>query len=398
VVDADGYWHGQPFPEGPTGPSGPTGPAGPGGQTGATGPVGPAGATGSTGPVGPVGTTGATGPVGPEGATGAIGPVGPAGATGSTGPVGPVGATGAVGPAGATGAPGAAGPVGATGATGPTGPTDLCGYTQTCAGAGVNLTAGGIVYQALATGGTWAIQGENNYASGGAGVFGNANHAAGGYYGTRGSSSAGVGLYGYNNNTTYYAARAYNASGSTAPGLRVDGTSYFTGAKTGYVAEVCLSDDILETGDVVVVVGYSEAVLGEIPVMKVRRAPAAHATGVVGVVDARQVLERQTEADWALLDDPTSMRSPKASVHVPDTAVSTIGQGDYLLVVTLGAYKAIKVDASYGAIKPGDLLVASPHAGYAMRASYPRAGTIIGKAMSSLDTGTGIIPVLIILQ
>lgn len=40
VVDADGYWHGQPFPAGPTGPQGPTGPTGPEGATGATGPQG----------------------------------------------------------------------------------------------------------------------------------------------------------------------------------------------------------------------------------------------------------------------------------------------------------------------------------------------------------------------
>jgi hypothetical protein len=250
----------------------------------------------------------------------------------------------------------------------------------------------------VATGATWAVQGENTNAGGGAGVFGHANHTAGGYYGTRGSSAAGVGLYGYNNNTTYYATRAYNASGSTAPGLRVDGTSYFTGAKTGYVAEVCRSDDTLETGDVVVVVGYGDAVLGEIPVMHVRKASAAYATGVVGVVDVRQILERETESDRALLDDATAIRSPRASVHVPETAESTIGRGDYLLVVTLGSYKAVKVDASYGAIKPGDLLVASPHAGYAMRGSYPRAGTVIGKALGSLDKGTGLIPVLIILQ
>ena len=37
VIDADGWWQGQPFPEGPTGPSGPSGPAGP------TGPTGPSG-------------------------------------------------------------------------------------------------------------------------------------------------------------------------------------------------------------------------------------------------------------------------------------------------------------------------------------------------------------------
>lgn len=287
--------------------------------------------------------------------------------------------------------------MGATGATGPTGPTNLCGYTQTCGGAGVYLTAGGMAYRGRSTVNTWAIQGENTYSSGGAGVFGWANHTAAGFYGTRGTSSAGVGLYGYNNNTSYYAARAYNASGSTAPGLRVDGTSYFSGAKTGYVADVCVSNDTraLEQGDVVVIVGYSEALLGDIPVMQVRKASTAYATGVIGVVDVRQVAEMETEGDIALLEDPTAMSSPPASLHIPGDGVTTAQRGDYLLVVTLGAYKAIKVDASYGAIQPGDLLVSSANPGYAMRATNPPAGTIIGKALGSLEEGTGVIPVFI---
>lgn len=61
VVDADGYWHGRPFPEGPTGPQGHAGATGPEGATGPTGPTGPAGATGATGPTGP------SGPTGPQG-------------------------------------------------------------------------------------------------------------------------------------------------------------------------------------------------------------------------------------------------------------------------------------------------------------------------------------------
>jgi len=84
VIDADGYWHGQPFPEGPTGP---TGPAGPTGATGPQGPQGPAGPTGATGPAGPSGPSGPTGPQGPQG------PSGPTGATGASGPSGPSGPT-----------------------------------------------------------------------------------------------------------------------------------------------------------------------------------------------------------------------------------------------------------------------------------------------------------------
>jgi hypothetical protein len=57
-------------------------------------------------------------------------------------------------------------------------------------------------------------------------------------------------------------------------------------------------------------------------------------------------------------------------------------------------------DASYGSIQPGDLLTSSDTPGHAMRVSaYERAqGAIIGKAMSSLDEGQGLILVLVTLQ
>ncbi|MDI6784692.1 MAG: hypothetical protein QME64_11450, partial [bacterium] len=62
-----------------------------------------------------------------------------------------------------------------------------------------------------------------------------------------------------------------------------------------------------------------------------------------------------------------------------------------------------KVDASYGAILPGDLLVTSPTAGYAMkaqpiiiegRAIYP-SGAILGKALGTLESGQGTVPVFV---
>jgi hypothetical protein len=65
-----------------------------------------------------------------------------------------------------------------------------------------------------------------------------------------------------------------------------------------------------------------------------------------------------------------------------------------------------KVDASKGPISEGDLLTTSDRPGYAMRAEptmingrgfYPD-GTILGKAMGSLDSGTGTIEVLVTLQ
>jgi hypothetical protein len=66
----------------------------------------------------------------------------------------------------------------------------------------------------------------------------------------------------------------------------------------------------------------------------------------------------------------------------------------------------IKVDAGYGAIRAGDLLVTSATPGYAMvskpvkvkGAELHRPGTILGKALEPLASGKGEILVLLTLQ
>lgn len=58
-------------------------------------------------------------------------------------------------------------------------------------------------------------------------------------------------------------------------------------------------------------------------------------------------------------------------------------------------FTIVKVDASYGAVRAGDRLTSSPTPGHAMRALDPVPGTIIGKAMESLEYGTGLISVLV---
>ena len=66
--------------------------------------------------------------------------------------------------------------------------------------------------------------------------------------------------------------------------------------------------------------------------------------------------------------------------------------------VALAGTLLAKVDAGYGAIQVGDLLTTSPTVGHAMRADDPRPGTILGKALESLDAGTGLIKVLVMLR
>ena len=56
------------------------------------------------------------------------------------------------------------------------------------------------------------------------------------------------------------------------------------------------------------------------------------------------------------------------------------------------------MDASYGAILPGDLLTSSPTPGHAMLATAPPQGVVAAKALQGLDSGSGLIQVLVVQQ
>jgi hypothetical protein len=88
----------------------------------------------------------------------------------------------------------------------------------------------------------------------------------------------------------------------------------------------------------------------------------------------------------------------------PGLSLGEAGEGR-VLVATTGRVK-VRVDATRGAIRIGDLIVTSDVAGVAMRSepvsfggvAMHRPGTIIGKALESLAGGTGEILVLLSLQ
>ena len=66
-------------------------------------------------------------------------------------------------------------------------------------------------------------------------------------------------------------------------------------------------------------------------------------------------------------------------------------------VVVAGVVAICNVDTAEGAISVGDLLVSSPTPGYAMRSQEsPLPGTVVAKALESLDAGNGIIRVLVL--
>jgi hypothetical protein len=76
----------------------------------------------------------------------------------------------------------------------------------------------------------------------------------------------------------------------------------------------------------------------------------------------------------------------------------TLASGQYPVALTGRVY--CRVDAAYGAIRPGDLLTTSPTTGHAMKAADAgkAQGAILGKAMTELKSGQGLVLVLVSLQ
>lgn|SRR5574337_84237 len=79
---------------------------------------------------------------------------------------------------------------------------------------------------------------------------------------------------------------------------------------------------------------------------------------------------------------------------------SKIPPGQLGHLVVSGVCAACKVDADIAPIKPGDLLTTSATKGHAQKAGdlSKAAGSILGKALGSLATGKGAVPVLVTLQ
>jgi hypothetical protein len=84
----------------------------------------------------------------------------------------------------------------------------------------------------------------------------------------------------------------------------------------------------------------------------------------------------------------------------PGVTLRQEGVSDRGQDVALNGRVYVYASTSNGAIAPGDLLTTSDVAGHAMKATDPSLshGTVIGKAMSRLASGEGLVLVLVNLQ
>ncbi|MEW6741771.1 MAG: VCBS repeat-containing protein [Planctomycetota bacterium] len=139
-------------------------------------------------------------------------------------------------------------------------------------------------------------------------------------------------------------------------------------------------------------------------------------TGGADLVESFETGEERCEPGTVVVIDEKHLGRLKMSSLAYDTKVAGVvsgaggilpgirlGQdgvthGDTLVAMTGRVF--VKCSAESGAIRPGDLLTTASLAGHAMKASDPerRFGAVIGKAMSSLEEGTGLVLVLVNLQ
>jgi len=146
-------------------------------------------------------------------------------------------------------------------------------------------------------------------------------------------------------------------------------------------------------------------------------------TNVLEITGGSDLAELFSQADNALVEpgtvmviDPEHAGKLKVSTIAYDRKVAGIISGagninpgltlqqegvlDGNLQVAIAGRVYVKAEALSGVIEPGDLLTTSDMTGYAMKATNDDLshGAIIGKAMTGLDEGTGLVLVLVNLQ
>lgn len=207
------------------------------------------------------------------------------------------------------------------------------------------------------------VAGINDNAQGGTGVWG--------------ESTAFDGVHGVSHSAQHAGVAGINAQG----GYGVYGQS--TGGSAGYFeGNVVVTGDITLTG-----ADFAE----EFDVTSAEAEP-----GTVMVLDRDGALHPSQQA----YDKKVAGVISGAGNYKPGMILDKKESSEGRMPVALVGKVYCKVDAKYISIEVGDLLTTSPTPGHAMKAVDPlRAfGAVIGKALQPLDSGQGLIPVLIALQ
>jgi hypothetical protein len=234
------------------------------------------------------------------------------------------------------------------------------------AGFGCFFTAG-IYGESKSNVGVWGLSGSNDavlgYSGSGAGVFGFSQ----GNTGVVSASVSGTYIFeGFDNSAN--SKRRFDVERATG-NVKADG-SFTSPADFAEMMTVAGSKSDYQPGDVLIIG----------PDGKLTWSTAPYATNLAGVYSARPGFLGDT------LITEGGLEAQEAAQTQNRVAVALMG------------IVPVKVSAENGAIQPGDLLTTSSTRGTAMKATDPKIGTILGKALEPLAQGTGVIKVLVTLR
>jgi hypothetical protein len=239
------------------------------------------------------------------------------------------------------------------------------------------------------------------------GVLGN-NFGSG--FGVSGTSKNGIGVFGKGSlfgikGETSGAESTSIVGDNTGGGAGIAGTSDQPGGTGVYGRGAMLAarfdGKVAANGDV--------AVDGNIDVtgdIRLVNADCAEDFDIAGLEKVEPGTVMVIESEGALIPCTTAYDKRVAGVisgagkYKPGIVLDKQDSSNYRMPIALMGKVYCKVDASYGAIEVGDLLTTSPTSGHAMKVDDPLKafGAVIGKALLPLESGQGLIPILIALQ
>jgi len=114
-----------------------------------------------------------------------------------------------------------------------------------------------------------------------------------------------------------------------------------------------------------------------------------------------KIIQQEFEADINKFLSGEMSKETLQQKHNPSQIQKKLNLIENKRPIAIAGTVPCKVDASFGAIEAGDLLTSSNTPGHAMKATIDSAdkiGTIIGKALESLEEGKGVINVLVMLR
>jgi hypothetical protein len=235
------------------------------------------------------------------------------------------------------------------------------------------------------------------WSSTGAGVSGRSEAASGRGVDGAATGTGGVGVYGRSSNGIGMVAESDNSHAIQIANAGQDGIRLLNGIGRDYIragSDADLHFRVTNTGEAYADGGWKGAAdFAEL--MSVEGGVETCEPGDVLVISTAvdRHVERSSEPRSTLV---TGVYSAKpgfvGSPHVME------GRGDDEIPVAVVGIVPCKASAENGPIGRGDLLVTSSTPGHAMRAGTAEPGTIIGKALEPLPSGTGVIEILVTLH